>query len=445
MKLMSRIVLFTMGIGIGLSIVVYLISGLSIVSANGEIDLIVEAKAPTYVDVGEDYVVNLSYANVGSVGAPDNWLVVMLPAGTEFVEATYTGGEPRPPDVINGNVLTWTLTPLWAGSTWGHVLITLHTDEMLAEGASLTVEATIATSAYEPDTSNNTVTVTSYTSYMAGSMKQVHARYGMPGDVLTYTITIDLDQKAGGGNNGRFVTLTDTLPSIDQVRFMGWSSTETGTMIDGHRLQWQGQVYPGQPLQLQYRLGIEGDVPPGAVISNVAEMRWAGQQMQLGPVETAVILPDGMMSVGPGQGGQLRHQYGVTLTVPPGAVTDTTRFQFQPDFADAPPVDPPGGMFFANRAFTLNAYRFGEPVGQFNAPLTITLNFSDCDVLGLKRETLRLWTRTGPGESWELMGEPIQVASNTMTFVTTHFSQFALFGKAGNRVYLPFVVREAQP
>jgi len=443
MKLMLRIGVFAMGIGIGLLVAAYLVSGLSIVSADGEIDLVVDAKAPTYVDVGDSYVVNVSYANVGSEGAPDNWLVVTLPTGTQFVESTYMGGEPRPPDVINGNVLTWTLTPLWAGSTWGHTLITLQTDDTLSENASLPVEVTIATSAYESDMTNNTVIVISNTSYLGGSMKQVHARYGMPGDVLTYTITIDLDRKAGGAHNGRFIILTDTLPSSDQVRFLGWSSSETGTLIEGHKLQWQGEVFPGEPVQLQYQLGIEGDVPPGAAIVNMATLDWEGQQIQLGPVETAVTLPDNMISLGPNQGGQLQHQYGMTLTVPGTAVTDTTRFQFQPIFTDTHPVDPPGGLKFANRAFELNAYRFGEPVGQFNAPLTITLIFSDCDVIGLKRETLHLWTRTGPGASWQLLGEPTQMTPNSLTVTTTHFSQFALFGEVGNQIYLPLIVQKA--
>ncbi len=108
--------------------------------------------------------------------------------------------------------------------------------------------------------------------------------------------------------NGRWVTLTDTLPFSHQVRFLGWNGTLTGTQIDGHMLRWQGQVYAGQPLTLQYRLGVEGVVTPGTVITNVAMLGWTGQHMQLGPVTTVVTLPHGTMALGPNQGGQLHHQ-----------------------------------------------------------------------------------------------------------------------------------------
>lgn len=438
---MKRIGVLAFIVALGLFSAALLLTGLSRVNAEARIELLIETKAPTYVDVGATYVVNLSYANKGTLSAPDNWVRATLPPGTQFVEATYIGGDPRPPDVIDGNVLTWTLKPLPADSVWGHILITLQTDELLPEGTSLTFEADIATSAFEPDTTNNTASVTTVVSYMGGSTKHVHARHAMPADVLTYTITIDLAQQAGGGANGRWVTLTDTLPFSHHVRFLGWNGTVTGTVIDGHMLQWQGRVYAGTPLVLQYRLGVEGIITPGAVISNVAMLGWTGEQMRLGPVTTVVTIPHGVLGLGPNQGGQLYHQYGVTLTVPPGVMTDTTRFQLRPLFTDTMPSSPPGGLLFANRAFELSAFRFGEPVGQFSAPLTITVGYTDTDVAGLKRETLRLWTRSGPEGPWAMLGEPARVMSGTLVFTTTHFSEFALFGEASYQSYLPLVAR----
>ena len=119
--------------------------------------------------------------------------------------------------------------------------------------------------------------------------------------------------------------------------------------------------------------------------------------MQLGPVTTVVTLSHGTLALGPNQGGQLRHQHGVTLTVPPGAVTDTTRFRCRPLFTDTQPISSPHGLMFAHRAFELTAFRFGQEVRQFRRPLTITVNYTDT---GLKHETLRLWARTGSGEPW---------------------------------------------
>jgi hypothetical protein len=162
--------------------------------------------------------------------------------------------------------------------------------------------------------------------------------------------------------------------------------------------------------------------------------------MQLGPVTTVVTLPHGAMALGPYQGGELRHEYGVTLTVPPGAVTDTTHFQFKP-LTDTDIISGPPGLMFAHRAFEVTAFRFGQGVHQFGQPLTITVHYSDTEVAGLKRETLRLWYRDGQGEPWAMLGEPARVMSGTHVYTTTHLTQFALFGEPGYRVFLPTVIR----
>jgi len=452
MKLGARIVSLALAMGLVLIVAVLLLSGLPTVVAGsdidfgksqeaGMVDLAILATAPVHVDVGVTYEVNVSYANMGWVPAPDNWVRVTLPAGTQFAGATYAGGEPRPPDEVDGRVLTWHIGLLVANSSWGHILVGVATDEGLAEGDTLEVGAEIGGSSEDANTANNTTIVTSTVNYMAGSVKQVRARHAMPADVLTYTITINLTDQPGVGANGRWVTLTDTLPFSHQVRFLGWSGTLTGTQHDGQMLSWQGRVYPGEPRLLQYRLGVEGVVTPGMVISNVARLSWTGHQLQLGPVTTVVTIPHGVLGLGPNQGGQLHHRHGVTLTVPPGALSDTTRFQLGPLFTDTHPVGPAGSLLFANRAFELNAYRFGEPVGHFSAPLTITMNYTDTDVVGLKRETLRMWTRSGPEGPWAQLDEPARLMSGTLTFTTTHLSQFALFGQGEHRIYLPLVAR----
>ena len=444
-KRIARIGLLTLAMGLGMTAVILTASGLSTVAAAGQVDLTLDMQAPAHVAAGSTFVVRIGYFNFGTEVAPDAWVTATLPAGTQFITATNRWGAPLPPDATDDNVLTWYFVrPLcqWpADACCGHVLITLQPDETLPEGKLLTTTATIATTGVESDTTNNTASVTSVVCDMTGSTKQVQAQHVMPGDALTYTITISLAHRSGGGMNGRWVTLTDTLPFSHQVRFLGWSGTLTGTQTDGHKLRWQGQVRAGQPLTLQYRLGVEGVITPGTVITNVAGLGWGGGHMQLGPVTTVVTLPHGTLALGANQGGQLRHQYGVTLSVPPGAVTDTTRFQFRPLFTDTRPISPPGGLLFAHRAFEMTAFRFGEHVRQFNQPLTITVNYTDTDAIGLKRETLRLWTRTGPSEPWAMMDEPARVMSGALTFTTTHFSQFALFGEAKHHVYLPLILQ----
>lgn len=421
---------------LGLAIVAILValSGLTPARAAEDIDFQIEAEAPSHVAMGSAFMVRLSYYNYGIHIAPDAWITATLPEGTTFITATDRWDNPLPPVSMEGNDLSWYFTTpicqMPADANCGHVLITMQADGALEEGTALTTTAAVATSGVESDTNNNTASATSIVCEMAGSTKQVQAGLAMPGDVLTYTIMINMANQAGGGTNGRWVVMSDTLPFSHQVRFLGWHGDITGTLFDGHMLQWQGRVEAGEPLTLQYRLGIESGVKPGEVITNTAMLNWAGHRIQLGPVTTIVTHPHGMLAVGPYQGGELWHRHGVSLTVPPGAVTDTTRFQAGPLFTDTHPT-PPGDMLFANRAFELTASRFGEPVGQFNAPLTITTHYTDTDVVGLNRESLRLFTRTGPSGPWAEMGEPARVMSGALAFTTTHFSEFALFGKPG--------------
>ena len=423
--------------------VVPAIGGSVAVAADGTIDLTVEAASPTHVASDATFMVRIAYYNYGTSFAPDAWVTATVPEGTEVIATTDRWGTPLPPDVRDGRTLGWYfVTPAchWPlDANCGHVLITLQPDKNLAEGMLLTTTVVVATSAVESDTTNNEVSTTSELNDMAGSSKQLQARGAMPGDVLTYTIRVAFS--SGTGQNGRWVALTDTLPFSHQVRFLGWSGTLTGTQIDGQVLRWQGRVQAGEPLTLQYRLGVESAVMPGTVITNVAMLGWAGHQMQLGPVTTVVTLPHGALALGPYQGGLLQHAHGVSLTVPPGAVTDTTRFQCGPRYTDTLPTVPPGGLLYAHRAFEMNAFRFGEHVRQFNRPLTITLHYTDTDVAGLKRETLRLWTRSGPDEPWAMLGPPAGVTSGTLTFTTTHLSEFALFGEALYHAFLPSVAR----
>ncbi len=190
---------------------------------------------------------------------------------------------------------------------------------------------------------------------------------------------------------------------------------------------------------MQYRLGIEGVVTPGTVLTSLARLRWMSSSMQLGPVTTVVTLPHYARMIGP-NGDEWQHEYGVTLTIPPGAVTDTTRFQFKP-LTDTDIISGPPGLMYAHRAFEATAFRFGQDVHQFGQPLTITVNYSNADVAGLKRETLRLWYRNGQGEPWAMLGEPVRAMSSTHVYSTTHLTQFALFGEAVYRVFLPMVMR----
>jgi hypothetical protein len=359
-----------------------------------------------------------------------------LPSGTQFVTSTDRWGMTLLPDLIDGNVIAWDVGSLPADSCCGHILLTMKTAAGLAEGTPLTTTAEIATTAVESDTTNNLAEAVSVVCDMAGSTKQVHTGWAMPGDVLTYTLQLQYQPRAGEPNQ-RWVVLTDTLPLSHQVRFLGWTGAMSGT-VDGQHLKWQGQVRAGEPLSLQYRLGAEMAITPGTIITNGALLRWSNGEMQLGPVTTVVTMSQNAYMFGP-NGGEWAQQYGMTLTVPPHAVTETTRFQFRAMSPTEISSGPPG-LMWAHRAFELAAFRFGE-VHQFGQPITLTVRYGDTDVIGLERETLRLWYRNGAGEPWAMLGEPVRVMSGALGFTTTHFTQFALFAEGAYQVYLPLFRR----
>jgi hypothetical protein len=430
----------TLALGLGLTAVVMTVAGLSSALAAGQADVTIDLTAPAHVAPNTQFVANIAYANIGTEAAPDTQVTATLPDGVQFITATDRWGAPLLPTSITGNVLVWDIGLLPPDACCGHIFVTEQVNGSLVEGTALTNTAVIATTAVESDTTNNAASVVSVVCDMARSVKRVHSGEVMPGDVLTYTIVLDLAPRSGGpqGAQERMIELSDTLPFSHQVRFLGWTGDVTGTH-DGQMLQWQGRVRAGEPLTLQYRLGVEGMVTPGAVLTNLAHLRWMSGSMQLGPVTTVVTLPHYARMIGP-NGDEWQHEYGVTLTVPPGAVTDTTRFQFRP-LTDTDIISGPPGLMFAHRAFEVTAFRFGQDVRQFGQPLTITVHYSDTDVAGLKRETLRLWYRNSVGEPWAMLGEPARVMSGAHVYTTTHLTQFALFGEAEYRVFLPMVIR----
>jgi hypothetical protein len=291
----------------------------------------------------------------------------------------------------------------------------------------------------DADPSDNLDTLTSTVCDMAGSGFQAHTRQGMPLDVITYTLRLEFAHRnQAGAPQQRQIDLDIDLPE-SQVKFLGWAGSNTGNKV-GAALRWQGQVHSGEPLVLQYRLGILEDVQPGAVISQQVRMRWDTGELSLDPVNIPITLPNQARLVEP-QGYTLRHQNGVEVQIPANAVTETTRFQFQPLITTTETISAPAGYRFAHQAFELTAFRFGE-VHQFHQPITLTVPVTPALESGLRRETLRLWYRNGPGEPWAMLGEPAQMNANSFSFTTTHFTEFALFGESrAQRILLPLINR----
>jgi hypothetical protein len=409
------------------------------VRADAEFDLQVGLKAPQHVAAGSNLLINLSYSNIGTAESPaDTFIQVTLPEGTSFVSAVDQDENPLPPTSSEGNVLTWEIGVLPAGSCCAHIWITAAVAADLPEETLLTTTALISSASEESNITNNQASVTSQVCDMAGSQKEADVERARPGDIVTYTIRLRLAQRQGQEVlSPRTITLVDTLPPATQARFMGWEGATAGTQA-GRELRWQGQVGVNSPVTLRYRLGLSGELVPGTQVTNQARIQWSGGELDLEPVVVETYLTDDDHMFGPG-GGQWQHAWGLTLEVPQNAVQEMTRFQFRAS-SDTPPDEAPPGWRFANRALELNAFQFGE-INRFNQPLVIRLRYNDQDVAGLFRSSLRLWCRTGPGEPWTMMGTPLQHRNGEIVFTTDHFTEFALFGLDGVRLTLPLVSR----
>jgi hypothetical protein len=87
-----------------------------------------------------------------------------------------------------------------------------------------------------------------------------------------------------------------------------------------------------------------------------------------------------------------------TLDIPTAAVTTTTSLFYHPLPNLTIPISP--NLRFANHAFDIQAYRRGEQMLGllFNRPLTLTITYSDADVVGIAEDQLRVYYFDG--EMW---------------------------------------------
>ena len=159
--------------------------------------------------------------------------------------------------------------------------------------------------------------------------------------------------------------------------------------------------------------------------------------MQLGPATTVVNMPQLAHMIGP-LGCQWKHDNGTSIDVPAGAVPEMTRFEHQWMFKSGQPDDAPAGKLYANRAFEMKAFRFGE-VYEFDRPITIRMRLNAGEIVGLKRASLKFWYRESPGDPWKMAGEPAWSSEDEISFSANHFNQFALFGNGAYSVHLPII------
>lgn len=167
-----------------------------------------------------------------------------------------------------------------------------------------------------------------------------------------------------------------------------------------------------------------------------------------------VAIPETMIVVGPGVGGMLIYTdtsvLSTTVEVPAGAVSETIILALQP--MAAPTQRPLPGLRSGDETFELSAY-LGNDVLEglgFLKPVTVTIRYTDTDVVGIVEDGLRLYYLDG--SNWRdaagTCSPPstyfLDTAANVMQVAICHLTEWNIQGPDMYppwRVYLPLVMK----
>ncbi len=121
-----------------------------------------------------------------------------------------------------------------------------------------------------------------------------------------------------------------------------------------------------------------------------------------------------------------------TVSLPQNFYTQDLRLQMfsyaQSAFQSTKP--PPSGKSFVGKTYDFVFINpDGDVVATISQPATIVLTYSQSDVSGIDESTLAPYRRGSGDTSWQLIpGSTVNTINNTVTFSTTTFSSFAIFG-----------------
>jgi hypothetical protein len=133
------------------------------------------------------------------------------------------------------------------------------------------------------------------------------------------------------------------------------------------------------------------------------------------------------------------------IQFPPGAVSGPVTVTYATRVTASQPL-PPGVRNVLS--LTLDAHdASGQPVTTFQGDFTLTLRYPDAQVQGLDDTQLNVYVFNGT--AWTRLlpcgGCSVDTATNTITIVLNHFTEFAIVvedpATAVPRLYLPFLRR----
>ena len=122
----------------------------------------------------------------------------------------------------------------------------------------------------------------------------------------------------------------------------------------------------------------------------------------------------------------------VTFVIPENFYTEDLQLQvFSYDktaFESSKPS--PSGKSFVGKVYDLNwLTTAGDSVSTLSSSPTLVLHYLDSDESGLNESTIKPYRRGTSDSSWSLIsGSTVDTAANTITFATSTFSLFGIFG-----------------
>ena len=122
-----------------------------------------------------------------------------------------------------------------------------------------------------------------------------------------------------------------------------------------------------------------------------------------------------------------------------GTFTDVVRFTHT--YEPILPTFVPEGMLDIGYTLSVTAVYSGTGLpAQPTIPVSVTVRYGDAEGRGTAFSPLSLWRLGGTG--WEELESTDDSGQQILTALIDHFSQFSLFGDAGQRVFLLLVLRQ---
>jgi uncharacterized repeat protein (TIGR01451 family) len=208
-------------------------------------DLSLTKTGPAFITAGSSATYTITLTNLGPSDAASVALTDALPAGLTLVSEMQTGGPDAFVNTSSGNTAKFTATSMSAGGTDTFVVV-VNAASGLAKGSSVTETASVTSSTPDPNSGNNSSSVTTTVATAADlAVTKSGPATIAAGAQVTYTLTLtDL-----GPSDARSVSLSDALPSgltrVSETQLSGpdvFTDSSTGntpsfsatTVVAGH-------------------------------------------------------------------------------------------------------------------------------------------------------------------------------------------------------------------